>query len=187
MKKTVLALSILSSFALSACDLDKSDKTEVKNPLQVEQTEKKSDTVTMTQEQLKELVSSMKPEPTPAPVVHNHIQKIVKAHEPKFDIVTKRVCEMKPVVVEIDVVDLEKPQERSSMGMIIGGVLGGLAGHQVGGGTGNTVATLAGAAGGAALGDSMANKQTVQQHTTHKEQRQSTVEVCHDEQVKQLR
>lgn len=104
--------------------------------------------------------------------------------EPKFETITKRVCEPRTVTVEVDIPDAVKPVERSSIGMLLGGAAGALLGNQVGGGTGRTLATVAGAAGGAYAGDRMANSSEQARPGTHKEQRTSTVEVCHDEQTR---
>lgn len=104
--------------------------------------------------------------------------------EPKFETVTRHVCENKTVTVDIDVPDPVKPVERSSVGMLLGGAAGALLGNQIGGGNGKTIATLAGAAGGAYAGDRMANSSEQARPGTHKEQRTSTVEVCHDEQTR---
>lgn len=99
--------------------------------------------------------------------------------EPKFETVTRHVCENKTVTVDIDVPDPVKPVERNVAGMLLGGAAGALLGNQVGGGTGRTLATLAGAAGGAYAGDRMANSEQAKLGT-HKEQRSQVVEVCHN-------
>lgn len=125
--------------------------------------------------------------PVAAPVVQAAVEAAVAPKpirkpkpEPRFETVTRHVCEQKTVTVEVDVPDPVKPVERNVVGMLAGGALGALAGHQVGGGTGRTIATIAGAAGGAYAGDRLANSGEQPKAGTHKEQRSQVVEVCHN-------
>jgi uncharacterized protein YcfJ len=113
-----------------------------------------------------------RPTPKPKPVVAEVKPEI-------YEIQHHQVCAPVIKTVEIDVPDPVQPQQHSAVGMLAGGAGGAWLGSQVGGGNGRTAMTILGALGGAMAGDSMAAPE--QKPTTHKEQRNQTVQECHDE------